>query len=120
MTPEQLRRRTTRFAVDTVNFCKPLWVQTETRYIADQLCRASTSTASNYRIACRARSKREFISKLGIALEEADESVGWYEVIEGGGFATPEHVAPLVQEARELVAILAASRITAQGRPRRD
>ena len=58
----------TAFAVDTVNFCKPLWLRPETRYIADQLCRASTSTASNYRIACRARSKREFISKLGIAL----------------------------------------------------
>jgi len=120
MTPEQLRRRMTRFAVDTVNFCKPLWLRAETRYLADQLCRSSTSTASNYRIACRARSRREFISKLGIALEEADESVGWYEVIEGASVAGHEHVAPLIQEARELVAILAASRITAQGRARRD
>ena len=116
MTPELLRRRMTAFAIASVNFCKPLWVRPETRYLADQLCRASTSVASNYRIACRARSKREFISKIGIALEEADESVGWFEVIEGGAFATPESVRPLVQEARELVAILAASRITAQGR----
>jgi len=106
----------TTFAVDTVNFCKPLWLKPETRYIADQLCRASTSTASNYRIACRGRSKREFISKLGIALEEADESVGWYEVIEGARFAESAQIRPLLQEARELVAILAASRITAQGR----
>ena len=106
----------TAFAIASVNFCKPLWVKPETRYLADQLCRASTSVASNYRIACRARSKREFISKIGIALEEADESVGWYEVIEGAAFATPEVVRPLIQEARELVAILAASRITAQGR----
>ena len=106
----------TKFAVDSVNFCKPLWLRPETRYIADQLCRSSTSTASNYRIACRARSKREFISKLGIALEEADESVGWYEVIEGTGFASREQVGPLKQEARELVAILAASRITALGK----
>lgn len=115
MTPEQLRKRMTTFAIDTVCFCKPLWLKPETRYIADQLCRASTSTASNYRIACRGRSKREFISKLGIALEEADESVGWYEVIEGAQFADPELIRPLLQEARELVAILAASRITAQG-----
>src|SRR5688500_14305361 len=114
MTPEQLRRRMTTFAVETVTFCKPLWLRPETRYIADQLCRSATSTASNYRIACRARSKREFISKLGIALEEADESVGWYEVIEGAQFADAAHIKPLVQEARELVAILAASRITAQ------
>jgi four helix bundle protein len=106
----------TAFAIASVNFCKPLRLRPETRYLADQLCRASTSVASNYRIACRARSKREFISKIGIALEEADESVGWYEVIEGAAFATPEAVRPLLQEARELVAILAASRITAQGR----
>ncbi|MEX2271530.1 MAG: four helix bundle protein [Vicinamibacterales bacterium] len=106
----------TAFAVATVNFCKPLWLKLETRYIADQLCRASTSTASNYRIACRGRSKREFISKLGIALEEADECVGWFEVIDGCEFAPLEQTAPLLQEARELVAILAASRLTAQGR----
>jgi four helix bundle protein len=118
MTPEDLRKRMTGFAVDTVTFCKPLWLRPETRYIADQLCRASTSVASNYRIACRARSKREFISKLGIALEEADESVGWFEVIDGAGFAQPTEIRPLVQEARELVAILAASRVTAQGRDR--
>jgi four helix bundle protein len=118
MTPEQLRKRMTAFAVDTVNFCKPLWLRAETRYIADQLCRASTSLASNYRIACRARSKREFVSKLGIALEEADESVGWFEVIDGAGFAPSAQIRPLVQEARELVAILAASRVTAQGRDR--
>lgn len=104
------------FAIATVTFCKPLWARAETRYIADQLCRSSTSTASNYRIACRARSKREFISKLGIALEEADESVGWYEVIEGAHFADKAQIRPLLNEARELVAILAASRITAQGR----
>ena len=118
MTPEQLRTRMTTFAIGTVNFCKPLWLRPETRYLADQLCRASTSVASNYRIACRARSKREFISKLGIALEEADESVGWFEVIEGAGFAEGSAVKPLAQEARELVAILAASRITALGRDR--
>lgn len=106
----------TAFAIETVNFCKPLWLKPETRYIADQLCRSSTSTASNYRIACRARSKREFISKLGIALEEADESVGWFEVIQGAQFASVDQVRPLLQEARELVAILSASRITAQGR----
>ena len=115
MTPEQLRRRTTKFSIDTVVFCKPFWLRPETRYLADQLCRASTSTASNYRGACRGRSKREFIAKLGVALEEADESVGWFEVIEGAGFAEPSKVGPLLREARELVAILAASRITALG-----
>lgn len=106
----------TAFAVETVNFCKPFWLKPETRFIADQLCRSATSTASNYRIACRARSKREFVSKLGIALEEAAESVGWFEIIDGARFADPRLTAPLIREARELVAILAASRITAMRR----
>ena len=103
------------FALASVDFCKPLWRNSETRYLADQLCRASTSTALNYRAACRGRSKREFIAKLGVALEEADESLGLYEIIEGAKFATPAAVAPLRKEAGELVAILAASRITASG-----
>ena len=120
MNPEQLRRRTKKFAIDSVNFCKPLWKNPETRYIADQLCRASTSTASNYRAACRGRSKREFVAKLGTALEEADESLGWYEIIEGAQLAPGANITPLLQESRELVAILAASRITALGRNRAE
>ena len=106
----------TAFAVATICFCKPLWLKAETRYLASQLCRASTSTASNYRVACRARSKREFISKLGIALEEADECAGWFEVLGAAQLADANAIRPLLQEARELVAILPASRLTAQGR----
>lgn len=56
--------------------------------------------------------------KNGHALEEADESLGWYDVLEGAGLADRNQIAPLRQEARELVAILAASRITALGRAR--
>lgn len=113
MTPEELRTRLTAYAVATVRFCKPLLARAETRNIADQLCRAATSVASNYRVACRARSRREFISKLGIALEEADETIGWLEVLQGVDPALSDALAPLLKEGREIVAILSASKATA-------
>ena len=113
MTPEQLRARLTAFAVDSVHFSKPLLCRPDTRNIADQLMRSATSVASNYRVACRARSRREFISKLGIALEEADESIGWLEVLAGVDQSLNPALAPLLKEAREIVAILSASRATA-------
>lgn len=83
MTPEELRARLTAFAIAVTRFCKPVFSTPELRNIADQLGRSATSIASNYRVACRARSRREFISKIGIALEEADEAVGWLEVLVG-------------------------------------
>jgi len=78
----------------------------------------STSAASNYRAACRARSHREFISKIAVAVEEADESVGWFEVIIRAGLATGEIPTAIHREASELLAILAASRRTAEARNR--
>ena len=77
--------------------------------------RSGTSVAANYRAACRARSKAEFISKLGTVEEEADESAFWMELIIEGGLLTEKVVSPLLLEAGELVAITAASRKTAAG-----
>jgi four helix bundle protein len=108
----------TAFAVDIILLCDPLWLRPNSRNIADQLTRSGTSTASNYRVASRARSRREFISKISIALEEADESLGWLEVILGTGKAPREQVQPLLKECEELVAILCASRTTAINRLR--
>lgn len=113
MTPDELRSRLTAFAVAIARFCKPLFSRSETRNVADQLSRAAGSVASNYRVACRARSRREFISKIGIALEEADEAVGWLEFLMGAEPSLAETIAPLLKEAREIVAILSASRVTA-------
>ena len=120
MTPEQLRKRTTAFAIETVLLCDPLWARRSTWFMADQLCRASTSTASNYRVASRARSRREFNSKLGIALEEADESLGLLEILLGTGKAPADKVVPLLRECEELVAILNASRTTSINRARQQ
>jgi four helix bundle protein len=94
MTPQELRDRVDRFAVDIVVFCRQLPNDNLARRLAGQLQDAGTSVAANYRAACRARSRAEFVAKLSIAVEEADESV-------------------------ELPSILSASRKTASGRRRR-
>ena len=80
MTPEELRERITAWAVDVSRLTGPLFRIYETRERASQLKRSSDSTAANYRAACIARSHKDFLSKLSIALEEADEAVGWLEM----------------------------------------
>jgi four helix bundle protein len=84
------------------------------RAVAGQLVRCGTSVASNYRAACRGRSKAEFIAKLGIVEEEADESAFWLELIIEGAFIEAKLVQPLLNEANELTRIMASSRLTAK------
>ena len=81
MTSDELRTRTMRFAVRVVRFCRALPDTWEARRIGGQLIDAGTSVAMNYRSATRGRSRAEFIAKLGVVVEEADESVGWLELI---------------------------------------
>ena len=114
MTPEQLRKRLTDFAVQIVRLCRDLRRKPEARNIADQLSDSATAVAANYRSATRARSKREFISKLAVAVEEADETVGWLQLIIQAEIATGRQVDDAIKEARELLAILSASRKTAE------
>jgi four helix bundle protein len=116
MNPEDLKERLTTYAVDCVTFCVELREKPEARQMADQLSASATSTAANYRSACRARSHREFVSKIGTALEEADESVGWLEIIVRSGLADSDRTVALRREASEVLAILAASRRTAAGK----
>lgn len=75
--------------------------------------RSSTSVAANYRAVCRGRSKPEFISKIGIVIEEADETALWLELIAEGSVLPMKQIRPLPDEAGEIVAIMGASRITA-------
>jgi four helix bundle protein len=81
--------------------------------IGNQLVRSATSVGANYRAACRARSAAEFIAKLGIAEEEADESGYWLELIMEGGLLQSHLVSDLHNEAGQLQKILTASRLTA-------
>jgi len=84
--------------------------------IGSQLIRCGTSVGANYRSACRGRSKIEFIAKLGIVEEEADESAFWMELIIELGLLEKHMVEPLLKEANELVAIIVASRKAAKSR----
>lgn len=81
-----------------------------------QLLRSGTSVAANYRAACRARSKAEFISKIGTVVEEADETVLWLELLEDTHVVPKAKIDDLLREANELLAIFAASQRTAKGK----
>jgi four helix bundle protein len=114
VTPEELRARTTAFAVQIVRICRELREKAEARHIADQLSRSGTAIAANYRSATRARSKREFISRLAIAVEEADETLGWLSLVVDADVHNSPAIADAIKENRELLAILSASRKTAE------
>jgi four helix bundle protein len=116
----ELRERTMRFAVRVVRFCRTLPATWEARQIGGQLLAAATSTAMNYRSATRGRSRAEFIAKLGIAVEEADESLGWLELAAQIELATGPELVWLLHESSELLAILGASQKTARENRQRE
>ena len=87
-----------------------------TDVIAKQLLRCATSGGANYRAACRAKSTADFIAKMGIVEEEADESLHWMELLIDAGLIQQTRVAELMQEGNELVAIAVASIRTARNR----
>src|SRR5579863_10115203 len=100
-----LKWRTKQFAIRIVRLCRTLPSTEEGRILGRQLLRAGTSVGANYRSACRARSKAEFVAKLGIVLEESDEAVFWLELLVEAGVGRRENVEPLVREADELTSI---------------
>ena len=114
MTPAELGQRTRRFAVDSIRFCQRLPRTEEGRVIGRQLLRASTSVGAHYRAACRPRSDADFISKLGGAIEEADEAGYWLEILVEAAIVTSSVTKPLLREADELTRIFVASRETAR------
>ena len=109
-----LKERTFGFAAQAVEFCQTLPEDWKTREIGRQLLRSATGMAANYRAACRGRSRREFIAKLGVAVEEADEAVFWLELIERTRLSDGPALKAVRVEAQELRAILARSHRTAR------
>ena len=97
-----------------IKFCEALPTDLATQKIVGQLLDSAGATDSNYRATCRARSTDEFIAKVGVAAEEADESKGWLELLVRTGKTTVEAAGDLIREADELTAIFVQSRITAQ------
>lgn len=110
---DELKKRTFQFAVSIVTLVKALPSTLEARRIAGQLFDAGTSVAANYRAACKARSHAEFVAKMGIVVEEADESQFWLDLLVATSIVTEPTVESHRLEAAELTAIFTASHKTA-------
>lgn len=112
-TTQELQLRTKLFAVRVTKLCRVLgqtpgegWV------MRDQLLRCGTAVAANYRAACRARSKAEFAAKLGVVVEEADETIFWFELLVAADTMAESKLKPLMDEAHELLRIFSSARHT--------
>ena len=116
MNPIELKQRTKGFALRVMKLVDALPHSRSGKAIGNQLVRSGTAVGANYRATCRARSKAEFIAKIGVVEEEADESGFWMELIVEGCLLPARKVSALLQEANELTAIMAASRISASQR----
>ncbi len=110
-----LQQRTYQFAVRIVKLFQALPNRQDARVLGNQLLRCGTSVAANYRAACRGRSKADFVSKLGIVQEEADEALFWLDLLTDTGIMKRERLSDLMKECDEILAMVTASRITAQG-----
>jgi four helix bundle protein len=112
--PEQLRDRTKAFALRVIRLYRSLPYKTDAQVMGKQLLRSRTSVAANYRAVCRARSKAEFVAKIGVVVEEADEVILWLELMTESGIVPLAKTEALLKEANELTAIFAASQRTAR------
>lgn len=111
---ENLKNRTKKFALDVIRFVGTLPKERTADIIGRQLLRSGTSVGANYRAACRAKSPADFISKMGIVEEEADECIYWLELLVEATIIKPETIQQLMTEAHELLAITISSIKTAR------
>jgi four helix bundle protein len=118
MDKKMLQERTKKFHVDIIKFCND-FPRTATGFeIAKQVLRSAGSVAANYRATARAKSKADFINKIQIVLEEADESLYWLEIIEEAEIKPGNETKRLIKEANELTAIFTATNKTARLNPK--
>jgi len=106
---EKLIERTKKFALDAIDIIDLLPKNNKGQVLGRQLLKAATSVGANYRAACRARSRAEFISKLGVVVEESDECIYWLELIKDCKILHSEKINGLIKEANELTAIFVAT-----------
>ena len=111
---EELKKRTKQFAIRIVKLFRSLPHSEEALIIGRQMLRSGTSVAANYRAVCRSRSKAEFVAKIGVVVEEADETVLWLEMLVDTEIVSARRLEKLLLEANELLAIFAASQRTAR------
>jgi four helix bundle protein len=115
---ENLKQRTKQFALRIIKVVESLPSGMVRDVMGKQLMRSATSVAANYRASCRAKSNADFISKMGIVEEEADESLFWMEMLVEANAIKQELLTDLMNEADQLIAIVVASINTARGRKR--
>jgi four helix bundle protein len=120
VTIADLKQRAFDFAVATFHVCRPLMRTPEARLPVGQLVRSSASVAANYRSACRAKSKRDFIAKLGTVIEESDESSFWLEYLVATTLLSGSVLRRLQSESNQLVAIFTTSQKTARANYARE
>ena len=113
-----LRMRTKEFSLRVMLLCRQLPSTPEARVIMNQLLRSATSVGANYRAVQRSRSRAEFVSKMGIVIEEADETLYWLEMIRDGHLLSPDVCNAPIVESEELLSIFVASQITARNKSR--
>ena len=116
MDKSELKQRTKQFALRTIKLVEALPKGQPAQILGRQLLRSGTSIGSNYRAACRARSSADFIAKMGIVEEEADETLYWMELLVESGITETSEVNFLMREATELLAMTVASIKTAKRR----
>ncbi len=117
---EQLKGRTKAFSLRILRLCDALPRTPSGRAIANQLVRSGMSVGANYRAVCRSRSRAEFIAKIGVVVEEADETVFWLDLLADSGMVKLSRLDPLRTEASELLAIFSASQLTVKRENKRE
>jgi four helix bundle protein len=108
----QLQTRTKAFALAIIRLVRTLPNRTESWVLGKQLLRSGTSVAANYRAACRARSRAEFPAKLGVVIEEADETSFWLDLLAEAGIDQSSEIQRLTSEANQFVAMFSAAQLT--------
>jgi four helix bundle protein len=109
MNPDEFKTRTRQFALRIFRLAESLPETPTARVIRNQMLRSGSSVGANYRAACRAKSKRDFISKLGTVEEETDETIYWMELLIDTGIVKPNRIADLLDEADQILSIVIAS-----------
>ncbi|MDR6966427.1 four helix bundle protein [Flavobacterium arsenatis] len=116
MTTEELKLRTKKFSIEIIDLVEKLPNSNTIRVIGNQIVRSGTSVGANYRAVCRARSDREFVSKMNIVLEEADETLFWLEIIREKKWVLEDELEKVWKEGNELTAIFVSSLKTVNNR----
>ncbi len=109
MTSEEMKIRTKKFSIMIIDLVEKLPYSISSKAIANQIVRSGTSGGANYRAVCRARSDREFVAKMSIVIEEADETLFWLEILQEKNWFEKSDLESIWKEGNELTSIFVSS-----------